>query len=146
LSKHCEFCGRFFVPDHRVGNRQRACSRPECKAERKQASQKKWVSGEPGYFLGRYRPNEKGRVERVIRDIRSFLYTQHPKDLADLNRLVDQWQRIRNNTPHSMTGRSPSDASFDEPLKKLPAVGYSAHWYVNCPESVAATFSKLATF
>jgi transposase len=56
-----------------------------------------------------YRPNEKGRVERVIRDIRSFLYTQHPKDLADLNRLVDQWQRIRNNTPHSMTGRSPSD-------------------------------------
>lgn len=30
-----------------------------------------------------YRPNEKGRVERVIRDIRSFLYTQHPKDLAD---------------------------------------------------------------
>ena len=73
-----------------------------------------------------YRPNEKGRVERVIRDIRSFLYTRHPKDLADLNRLVDQWQRIRNNTPHSMTGRAPSDASFDEPLKKLPAIGYPA--------------------
>lgn len=73
-----------------------------------------------------YRPNEKGRVERVIRDIRSFLYTQHPKDLVDLNRLVDQWQRIRNNTPHSMTGRSPSDASFEEPLKKLPAIGYPA--------------------
>lgn len=73
-----------------------------------------------------YRANEKGRVERVIRDVRSFLYTQHPKDLAELNRLVDQWQRIRNNTPHSMTGRSPSDASFDEPLKKLPAIGYLA--------------------
>lgn len=73
-----------------------------------------------------YRPNEKGRVERVIRDIRSFLYTQHPKDLADLNRLVDTWQRIRNNTPHSMTGRSPSDASFEEPLKKLPAITYPA--------------------
>lgn len=73
-----------------------------------------------------YRPNEKGRVERVIRDIRSFLYTQHPKDLTDLNRLVDQWQRIRNNTPHSMTGRSPSDASFDEPLKKLPSICYAA--------------------
>ena len=73
-----------------------------------------------------YRANEKGRVERVIRDIRSFLYPQNPKDLDDLNRLVDQWCRVRNNKPHSMTGRSPSDASFDEPLKHLPAVGYPA--------------------
>lgn len=73
-----------------------------------------------------YRANEKGRVERVIRDVRSFLYTQNPKDLADLNRLVDQWRGVRNNKPHSMTGRSPSDASFDEPLKPLPAIGYPA--------------------
>ena len=83
-----------------------------------------------------YRPNEKGRVERVIRDIRSFLYTQHPKDLPDLNRLVDQWQRIRNNTPHSMTGMSPSDALFEEPLKKLPAIAYPAK------RIVVATVSK----
>jgi len=83
-----------------------------------------------------YRPNEKGRVERVIRDIRSFLYTQHPKDLADLNRLVDKWQKIRNNTLHSMTGRSPSDASFEEPLKKLPAIAYPAK------RVVVATVSK----
>jgi transposase len=73
-----------------------------------------------------YRPNEKGRVERVIRDIRSFLYTQNPKDLSDLNRMVKHWCGVRNNTPHSMTGRSPGDATFDEPLKKLPAISYPA--------------------
>jgi hypothetical protein len=73
-----------------------------------------------------YRPNEKGRVERVIRDVRSFLYDKTPVDLADLNRQVKQWCGIRNNTPHSMTGRSPGDATFDEPLKKLPAIGYPA--------------------
>jgi transposase len=73
-----------------------------------------------------YRANEKGRVERVIRDIRSFLYDKAPSDLADLNRLVKQWCGARNNTPHSMTGRSPGDATFDEPLKKLPAIGYPA--------------------
>lgn len=83
-----------------------------------------------------YRPNEKGRVERVIRDIRSFLYTQQPKDLTDLNRLVDKWQNIRNNTLHSITGRSPSDASFEEPLKKLPAIAYPAK------RIVVATVSK----
>lgn len=73
-----------------------------------------------------YRANEKGRVERVIRDIRSFLYTQNPKDLADLNLLIKQWCGVRNNTPHSMTGRAPGDATFDEPLKKLPAICYPA--------------------
>lgn len=73
-----------------------------------------------------YRANEKGRVERVIRDVRSFLYDKAPADLADLNRMVKQWCGIRNNTPHSMTGRSPGDAAFDEPLRKLPAIGYPA--------------------
>jgi transposase len=73
-----------------------------------------------------YRPNEKGRVERVIRDVRSFLYTQNPKDLADLNRLADGWVRNRNSTPHSMTGMSPAEAAFEEPLKKLPTIGYPA--------------------
>jgi transposase len=71
-----------------------------------------------------YRANEKGRVERVIRDIRSFLYTQAPKDMHDLNRLVKEWCGIRNHTLHSMTGRSPSDLARDEPLRKLPAIGY----------------------
>jgi hypothetical protein len=65
-------------------------------------------------------------VERVIRDIRSFFYTQNPKDLSDLNRLIKHWCGVRNNTPHSMTGRSPGDATFDEPLKKLPAISYPA--------------------
>ena len=83
-----------------------------------------------------YRANEKGRVERVIRDIRSFLYTQNPKDLVDLNRLVDQWRRNRNSTPHSMTGRSPSESVRDEPLKPKPAIGYPAK------RVVTATVSK----
>ncbi len=83
-----------------------------------------------------YRANEKGRVERVIRDIRSFLYDQNPRDLPDLNRLIQQWCGIRNNTLHSMTGRSPSDLSLDEPLKKLPAIGYPPR------RTVVATVSK----
>jgi hypothetical protein len=75
-------------------------------------------------------------VERVIRDIRSFLYDQNPRDLPDLNRLIQQWCGIRNNTLHSMTGRSPSDLSLDEPLKKLPAIGYLPR------RTVVATVSK----
>lgn len=55
MSKHCEFCGKFFVPDPRVGARQRACSRPECRKSRKQVAQREWLARqEPGYFAGRY--------------------------------------------------------------------------------------------
>jgi len=73
-----------------------------------------------------YRPNEKGRVERVIRDIRSFLYDKAPRDLADLNHLIKQWLNLRNATMHSVTGRSPAELLRDEPLRKLPVIGYPA--------------------
>lgn len=73
-----------------------------------------------------YRANEKGRVERSIRDIRAFLYDKTPADLAEVNRLLKQWCALRNNTPHRITGRRPGDAVFDEPLKKLPEIGYPA--------------------
>lgn len=73
-----------------------------------------------------YRANEKGRVERVIRDIRSFLYDKTPVDLADLNRLTRQWLELRNSALHSMTGRSPKELLRDEPLRKLPNIGYPA--------------------
>lgn len=54
MSKQCEFCGKFFVPDPRVGVRQRACSRSSCKDARKQSAQRRWVDANPGYFCGRY--------------------------------------------------------------------------------------------
>lgn len=66
MSKHCEFCGRFFVPDPRVGDRQRACSRPECKSARKQASKRAWLARETpgGYFAGRYSYVKEWRKKR----------------------------------------------------------------------------------
>jgi len=71
LSKKCEFCGRFFVPDPRVSNRQRACSHTECKKARKQCAQRQWVADNPGYFNGRYPYVQEQRQKRrreVIQD------------------------------------------------------------------------------
>lgn len=73
-----------------------------------------------------YRANEKGRVERVIRDVRSFLYDKSPADLHALNRLIISWCDERNRTPHGVTGMSPATARMDEPLKKLPMISYPA--------------------
>ena len=65
MNKRCEFCGRFFVPDRRVGDRQRACSQKECKSARKQSAQRQWVADNPGYFCGRY-PELKERRHKQL--------------------------------------------------------------------------------
>ena len=73
MSKHCEFCGRFFVPDPRVGNRQRSCFRLECQDARKRSSKHDWRERETprGYFAGRYSYVKEWREKRrckVIQD------------------------------------------------------------------------------
>lgn len=54
MVKRCVFCGRFYIPDYRVGARQKACRRDACKRARKQKAQQEWVAKNPGYFQGRY--------------------------------------------------------------------------------------------
>jgi len=54
MVKRCLFCGRYFTPDCRVKERQKACSHPECKKARKKEAQRKWCEKNAGYFQGRY--------------------------------------------------------------------------------------------
>jgi hypothetical protein len=49
--KPCRICGKWFRPDVRVGNRQRACGRPECQAMRRKRTQAAWRARNPGYFV-----------------------------------------------------------------------------------------------
>jgi hypothetical protein len=41
--KKCKNCNELFVPDYRNANRQRYCSKPDCKKASKAASQAKWL-------------------------------------------------------------------------------------------------------
>ena len=59
--KRCAFCGRFFKPDYRVGDRQKSCPSSQCRAKRKQDSQRKWVQTNPGYFKDRYENTKQWR-------------------------------------------------------------------------------------
>lgn len=61
--KNCEFCGRFFIPDCRIGSKQRSCARPDCRTLRKAAAQAAWVSKNSDYFKGRYATTKKWREE-----------------------------------------------------------------------------------
>jgi len=71
-----------------------------------------------------YKGNEKGRVERIIRDIRSFLYAETFMDLPDLNRKFHLWFEKRNTTIHRSTGKTPKDFLSQERLLRPPEHSY----------------------
>ena len=77
MRKGCAYCGRYFVPDARVGDRQKACGSLQCRQKRKQEAQSRWVEKNPGYFSGRYdyvkewrrrRKEDKGLPAEMIQD------------------------------------------------------------------------------
>lgn len=69
------------------------------------------------------RANEKGRVERVIRDIGGDLVMINVfDDLKDLNEKLSRWRRDRNDRIHRTTGKKPGEALKEEPLTPLPAI------------------------
>lgn len=73
------------------------------------------------------RVNEKGRVERVIRDIGRFLSAERFADLNDLNRKGNLWRRERNQRVHRATGKAPVEMLKEETLKTLPQIPYKPY-------------------
>ncbi len=71
--------------------------------------------------------NEKGRVERVIRDIGAFIGTNTFSDIEELNKKTGLWRIERNNRVHRTTDVRPSDALKKERLKGLPGISYQPY-------------------
>jgi transposase len=82
--------------------------------------------------------NEKGRVERAIKDLRAFVETNEFADIRDLNRKTDRWRKEKNERVHRATRRTPAKALPEEPLLPLPAIPYKPY------RVVQATIGKTA--
>lgn len=52
--RRCPYCKRLFVPDPRVGDRQRTCGRDPCRKQHKRQYDKAWRKKHPEYFRGSY--------------------------------------------------------------------------------------------
>lgn len=70
--------------------------------------------------------NEKGRVERLVRDVRVFLYGRDFRDLKDLNSKFWDWLLKRAHETHRATGRTPLELLSEEKLLSLPEGVYPA--------------------
>lgn len=73
------------------------------------------------------RANEKGRVERVIRDIKDFLRITPCQDRTEVNLKVSAWRLERNQRVHRSTQKRPIDLLKEEKLIPLPQISYSPH-------------------
>src|SRR5580704_5541091 len=52
-SRPCRFCRKWFRPDPRVGDRQRACSTADCQTKRRGRQQAEWRARNPEYDSAR---------------------------------------------------------------------------------------------
>jgi hypothetical protein len=82
--------------------------------------------------------NEKGRVERIIRDCKGFLRVTPVTSLEELNAKVLVWQQERNLRVHRTTKRPPAEMLREEKLRPLPQIDARPY------RRVSATVSKLA--
>ncbi len=62
--RRCSECRKSFVPDRRVGDRQKTCS-PECQRKRRYRKQKRWRVRHPEYFRLRYLRERSKRAQEA---------------------------------------------------------------------------------
>jgi len=81
--------------------------------------------------------NEKGRVERIIRDCKAFLRVTPVASLEELNVKTFAWQQEHNLRAHRTTGRPPAEMLHEEKLRALPQI--DARPYRRVPTTVSKT-------
>jgi ferric-dicitrate binding protein FerR (iron transport regulator) len=79
----CSICGRWFLPDPRVGARQKCCSDPSCQKKRRARNQAAWRRRNPDYMRA-WRLETKAKDELKSREPPSTPppLTQLPWDVA----------------------------------------------------------------
>jgi len=80
--KRCQFCGKYFRPHPRAGNRQKCCGRAECRKKYQKEYRKTWKDKNPDYFKGRY-PELKAWMDKNP----GYLKTRRKKQ-RDIQNLV----------------------------------------------------------
>jgi hypothetical protein len=77
----CCFCLRWFFPDPRVSDRQRACSSADCQCKRRKAQQAAWHKRNPDYFTAR-RIQQKSLKKRPATPVLRSPLDRLPWDMA----------------------------------------------------------------
>lgn len=98
--KKCCHCKRLFIPDHRNRDRQKYCTKAECRNASKAASQKKWQNkpGNKDYFRGpvnvqrvqQWRKQNPGywKPKNSTSALQETLTSQHSEKIKDKHQIA----------------------------------------------------------
>ena len=121
MTQRCQICGRHYRPDRRAGRRQRSCTRPECRRERKRRAQQQWLAKNPGYFRGRYEYVKTWRQRR--RDQRQHERERRPEVIQDTMPPKNAYDQLTLLIPACRAGVIQDEIV----LKRLTASTFIAH-------------------
>lgn len=141
IRRNCQCCRRLFVPDPRAAQRQRYCSKPECRQTSKAASQKRWLrkNGNGDYFRG---PDEVTRVQRWRRDHPGYWKSKKvPKSTVQ----VPDNQTPKSSHSSCNAPASPLSPLQDQCLTQNPVIVGLISMFTGCAlqEQIAATAQRL---
>lgn len=82
----CSICRHWFVPDRRVGRRQRACSATTCQIARRAQTQASWRRHNPDYFIAHRIQRRRLKADEAQAAVLPLVFppplSQLPWDLA----------------------------------------------------------------
>lgn len=95
-SKRCRYCKRLFIPDPRVGDRQKTCGDPLCQKAHKVENNALWRSRNPDHFRKDY-PRVKEWLDQHPGYLKQYRET-HPeyvKKNREAQRVRDRRKKLR---------------------------------------------------
>ena len=113
--RNCCCCGRVFIPNKRLGDRQKTCGRANCKKKRNRENQRNWRRKNPEYFRGRYdetkawlerNPGYLKQWRRAARDIQNSI--PHISPMKSI-RCILPVNLLKNDIQNSMLLLTPID-------------------------------------
>ena len=84
--KKCKYCGQYFKPDPRVGERQKTCFRDECKQKRRREAQEEWKKKNPECLKNHYQDYVKGWRKKKRENQKNLNINKHEE--ISLEKLV----------------------------------------------------------
>jgi hypothetical protein len=107
-SKRCRYCKRLFIPDPRMGERQKTCGDPLCQKAHKAKNNLCWRRNNPGYFSNDY-PRLKEWLDHHPGYLKEYrdAHPDYVKKNREAQRIRDRSKKLRLDIQAEIKGQAP---------------------------------------
>lgn len=119
--KRCDYCGCWFQPDPRLGDKQKACHRKKCRHKRKREAHARWLADNPAYFKGstHYHVHKEWLAKPGNDDYLPRYRATHPDYVAADNRRRSERRRLQKARERALRVSDMKDASHRREINRI---------------------------